>query len=62
MHVCVCVCVLVCTQSTFVVRFALPDVSGLEEYDRYMEHLQDELDYQFQVCLSVFCLSVCLTD
>ena len=59
--VCVCVCVLVCTQSTFVVRFALPDVSGLEEYDQYMEHLQDELEYQFQVCLSV-CLSVSLTD
>ncbi len=55
------VLVLVCTQSTFVVRFALPDVNGLEEYGRSMEHLQDELEYQFQVCLSV-CPSVCLSD
>ena len=54
--------VYVCAQNTFLERFALPGVSGLEEYNRYMEHLQDELEYQFQVCVCV-CLfvAVCLS-
>ena len=44
-----------CVQNTFLERFALPGVSGLEEYNRYMEQLRNELEYQFQVCV---CLSV----
>ena len=56
-HVCVCVCV--CVQNTFLERFALPGVSGLEEYSFYVENLRIELENQFQVGV---CLFVCLTD